>query len=416
MRYFFLILLSLLTISVVRINLKLYPDISNPAERKNDIILQLNFLETCLKEKNLGTEMQQLFPEGFVFVNALYGLSWCELILSDPKQDPALKIRAFQEALYAFNEVDSEKARRTFDPTLDPEYGIFYNGWRNYLLSKILSIDTSFQGSRFYIHKFKTQCDLINQALNNKSCSPYPESYESQAWPADMFVAVASLSNHDRIFKSEYVTAVNSWLTKVKSRLDSATLLIPHKVEHVTGKILEGPRGCSMVLILRLLAEIDHNFAKEQFKIFKSNFVTTTLGLPSVREYPEGKFGLGDVDSGPVIFGVGFSGTIVSIGTFSVLGEQNLANRQYNTIHAFGFGCTNKNEKRYLFGKLPMADAFIAWGRASGLTYDYEKSDSGTWRLKFHGISILMILLLWIIFFRKIILRKLRYIYRPSQS
>jgi hypothetical protein len=349
--------------------------------------------------------MQHLFPEGFVFVNALYGLSWCELVLSDPKHDPALKCRALQEALYAFNEIDSEKARWTFDSALDPEYGIFYNGWRNYLLSKILSIDTTFQGSRTYIQKFKTQCALINKALNNKSGTPYLESYELQSWPADMFVAMASLSNHDRIFKSQYATVANCWLTKVKARLDTITGLIPHKVKPVSGQPTEDARGSSMVLTLRMLAEINNDFAKEQFATFRSNFVTTTFGLPSVREYPEGKYGIGDIDSGPVILGVGFSGTIASIGMFSLLDARDLAERQYNTINAFGFERINKNEKRYLFGKLPMADAFISWGRSTGWAYDSEKPVSGNWLMKFHGISVLTLLLFWILFFRKKILR-----------
>ena len=64
--------------------------------------------------------MQQIFPEGYVFVNVLYGLAWCELALSDPT-DINLKERSLEEALYAYNCLDSESAKRHFRKKLNPE-------------------------------------------------------------------------------------------------------------------------------------------------------------------------------------------------------------------------------------------------------------------------------------------------------
>jgi hypothetical protein len=224
-----------------------------------------------------------------------------------------------------------------------------------------------------------------------------------------MFVAMASLKNYDKTFIPKYEMTINNWIQNVKDRLDPVTLMIPHKVDSNTGKTVQGARGCSMSLILRMLSEINPDFALEQFNLFKTNFVTTTLGLPSAREYPKGQNGQGDIDSGPVIFGVGFSGTIVMIGTFSMFDSAYLAERQYKTINAFGFGKTSKNQKKYLFGKLPMADAFIAWGRATELRYqDTTKQDSVNWRIKFHCISLFFIGLLWTVYFRKKIINKIK--------
>jgi hypothetical protein len=155
-----------------------------------------------------------------------------------------------------------------------------------------------------------------------------------------------------------------------------------------------------------MLSGIDPEFAAEQYKQFEKDFVTNTFGLPSVREYPKGTDGFGDVDSGPVIFGVGFSATIVSIGTFAVLNKESLAEHQYKTIHAFGFERKAGNKKYYLLGKLPMADAFIAWGRASGLNKsETNPTETNYWRLKFHLISLLVVLMFWIIYFWKSITR-----------
>jgi hypothetical protein len=397
----------MISLLLLHINIRLHSENFTAVEKKNDILLQMNFLQSELKNNNLGDRMQELFPEGNVFIHVLYGLSWCELALANPS-DKILNKRAVKEALLAYDQVNSENARSIFNTYTTPENGIYYVGWKNYLLSKILSINIDFDGRKSYVISFLKECDAI-QKLINSSSNPYFESYPNQAWPADTFVAIASLGIHDKILTPKYDLDINHWLTKVKLRLDPITKMIPHMVDSQTGKPIHGARGCSTSLILRMLAEIDPVFAEEQFKLFKTHFVTTTFGLPSVREYPVGQYGLGDIDSGPVVFGVGFSGTIVSIGTYAVFDQGDLSTKQYKTIHAFGLGQTTQTEKSYLLGQLPMADAFIAWGRATDLKFqNQEKIVEHHWPIKFHLLSFFIVLLLWIIYFFKKIRAKVK--------
>ncbi len=397
-------LIFIFTLMLIWINVKLYSENFTTDEKQRDIILQLDFIGKELKVNNLGKRMQEIFPEGFVFTNALYGLSWCELANSDAT-DTELKNKALKEAIFAYNEIDSDKAKAIFDSHLTPENGIYYVGWKNYLLSNILKIDTTFTEFKSLKDSYINQCEVINEALK-QSNSPYLQSYDSQSWPADMFLAMASLKNHDNIFKPKYENDISEWVKSVKSKLDPKTKLIPHKVNSRTGRTLEGARGSSISLIIRLLAEIEVVFAKEQFELYKTYFATTTFGLPSIGEYPKGESGDGDIDSGPVVFGIGFSGTIVSIGTFAKLGNLDLAERQYKTINAFGFGSKSETEKKYVFGLMPIADAFIAWGRATELNnQNLIQSASTTWRIKFHVISIIILVILWTLLCYKRVLK-----------
>ncbi len=393
MKKLFLGVIAVITFAIFWINFKLYSGNDTAEEEKVDVIKQLNFLENELKNKNLGERMQQVFPEGFVFTNVLYGLSWCELANSGLIADKKLKEKALKEALFAYNEIASENARVIFEPDLNPRYGIYYVGWKNYLLSKILQIDTTFDAK--YITLFSAECERISGALNERE-SPFLESYYKQCWPADMCIAMASMSNHDKIFTPKYQTQINEWISKVRNRLDLTTKMMPHKVSAISGKTIEGTRGSSISLIVRMLIEIDSHFANEQYQLYKTNFVSTTFGLPSVCEYPKGQNGDSDVDSGPVIFGVGFSGTIVSIGTFALLGNYEQAQQQYATINAFGFEYETENEKKYVFGSLPIADAFIAWGRASAIkNHTLRKLNLSLWRIPFHLISVFILAVLW---------------------
>lgn len=385
LKYLKLTLLFFVLSILLWINIKLYypPQIFE----KEDIVLQLNFLEKELKEEHLGDEMQKIFPEGFVFVNALYGLSWCEL-----GKEGIHKNRAIEEALFAYNQIDSDKGKKGFNIYLDPLFGVFYSGWKNYLLGKLLSIDRRNLSLHIYEKAFKDQCEEIATAIENSE-TPFLQSYNTHAWPADMFLAVASLRIHDQLYTPKYAGLIEQWLEKVKGSLDPETGMLPHKVNAVTGETIMGSRGCSMTLMLRLLSEIDIDFGKGQYALYRKSFLSASLGLPSVREYPIGTFGWGDVDSGPVIFGTGFSATITGIGTLAAYGDQQRARDIYSTVNAWGFDNTTDKSKRYLFGVLPMADAFIAWGRASSIRfYGNDEFEISNWWLKFHLISIIAFL------------------------
>jgi len=408
MRKIFLVVTLLITIIILGLNFKLMSGKQSSEAAKDDILLQLNFLETELKYNDLGARMQSIFPEGLVFINALYGLTWCELALAE-SSNLNLKNKAVNEALYAFKEIDSDKAQKSFPNYTRPKFGIFYNGWRNYLLSKILLVDIKFEDSDLYMNKFADQCDKIERAILSLD-SPYLESYDSLCWPADTFVAIASLANYDITFTPRHNLTIKNWLTRVNNLLDKSTGMIPHRVNPNTGLSLGETRGSSMSLMLRMLTEIDAHFADIQYRLFKEQFVTEIVGLPIVREYPKGIKGYGDVDSGPVILGIGSVATIVSSGFFSMYNDYDLSPKQHKTINALGLEIKTKTEKKYIFGLMPMADAFIAWGRASELNirHEFMIEDKFIWLPKFHLISGLILLLSWIIYFRNYFGKKLR--------
>ncbi len=403
MRQAIIILISLFTLILIWINGALYSDNFTHSKLEQDIIRQQNFIKNELKNNKAGEKMQDIFPEGFVFLHALYGLTWCDLVKASPKASVSFKRKALEEALFAYNKINTIEAMSTFESDMTPYNGIFYIGWKNYLLSNILEIDTTFKNFENLKYEFEGQCELIKNTLK-ESNSPYLESYPNQSWPADMILAMASLKKHDIIFIPKYENDINIWLADVKTKVDPATKLIPHKVKSRTGLTSEGARGSSTGLIIKILAEIDPEFAKQQYQIYKELFVSKTFGLPSVSEYPKGINGSADIDSGPIVFGVGFSGTIFSIGTFAKLGDKNFAQMQYKTINAFGFANTSSQQKKYLFGKLPISDAFIAWGRTSQLKEEVgDLKLSPFWRLPFHFYSLFLITFLWALVFYKVI-------------
>ena len=388
------------------INISIYsgPDLKNQNSINKDIILQLNFLEHKLKDEGLARKMQIIYPEGYFFSYVLYGLTWSELA-NNLTNDSLLLERALSEAKYAYNKIDSDSGKLIFSPELNPQYGIFYQGWKNYLLGKMLSAQTIINEKD--LAEFTFNCEQISNAFI-ESESPYLESYPASSWPIDAFLAIASLQIYDDIVSVKYKAVITDWIEKVKSKLDPETGLIPHLTDNETGETIEGVRGSSISLILRILTEIDPEFAVQQFELYYKYFKLSILGFPAIREYPKGKSGFGDIDSGPVIFDIGFSGTIVSIGTLKSFGEFRTANLLSSTIETFGFPVTSDNKKKYLFEKLPIADAFISWSRISNTKDEIiEIKGTDTYRIgskfliHFYSITIFLILL-FILYWKKI--------------
>jgi hypothetical protein len=325
-----------------------------------DLWHQLNFLKQSIHEE-APEKMQEIYPEGYVFFNALYGLAWCDF-LKDVDKKSKLFDEGFREIELASANVNSRKGSAPFSAPLPMPLGAYYTGWSTFLLGRKLSLVDSTERKELDVKLFQNNCRKIAEAIRVRS-NPYLPSYPSAVWPADMMLCIAALRHHDQLFEPKYETEVADWLVNVKLKLDHHGL-IPHSVDLVTGHAVETARGSSQSLILIFLLEIDSSFATQQFSIYKNQFVDQRFGLTGILEYPKGESGEGDIDSGPVIFGMGGAASIVGMRTLSTFGltDESMALRQ--GIEAFAVPVKRDSTKSYLFGVLPMADVFIAWSHA----------------------------------------------------
>ncbi|MEU8607649.1 hypothetical protein AB0C29_06575 [Actinoplanes sp. NPDC048791] len=352
---------------------------------------QLTFLRAQL-DAGAAQEAQELFPEGYFFLYALYGLARVDLgrTAADPAEDA-------REARWALAQLESPAGRRPFDAALTPAYGVFYQGWTNWLRGGVLSLGPDPALRR----DFESASAALAAALD-AAATPYLAAYPGQAWPVDSTVAVASLRLHDKLLTPRYAGTTGRWLAGVRQRLDPATGLLPHTVDPVSGRPTSGARGTSQSIIQRFLVDIDPAFAREQYLRFRSLFVVRPLRLgPAVREYPRGADGPADVDSGPLPLGVSLSATAVTLGAAAVQGDGQLAGALANYGELIGVPVSTPWSKRYAAGALPIGDAFLAWSKtARPWVADPPASLPSAidrfWRLPFLALLALAVLLAWI--------------------
>ncbi len=367
-------------------------------EWNEDVYEQLQFLKQAL-QAGAGDDMQELFPEGHLFIHALYGLIAADLAFAkdanpfDTDEDPSKGVPV-RELGWACDEINSAKGKQVFSEELPLAYGVFYRGWQNYLLVQQLKQRDS---SQLNITAFLRNGDEIAAAFH-QAPSPWLESYSESAWPADNVVAIASLAAYDRHFHTNRFSAtITTWLEKVKQQLDPATGLIPHATDPETGAIREGARGSSQSLILSFLPEIDPVFAAAQYALYREHFLAYRLGRAGIREYPKGQQGSGDVDSGPVIWDIGGSASVVGQRAAGMNGDGELFADLRGSQQAFGFAFSWNGKRRYLFGELPIADAFIGWANAVHQRENQFLRGPVPWRI--HFISVLLgVIFCWLVY------------------
>ncbi|MFC8382604.1 hypothetical protein [Nocardia sp. NPDC057272] len=322
-------------------------------EQPGSTARQLAFVRDAL-DGGSDTAAQQLFPEGYVFSNVLYGLAWVQAAHTDP----GLREDALREARWALARTQSDEGRAVFSPGLQPAYGVFWAGWTNWLRGAILSLD---QSDTAAVQQFSTHSAEIAQAFAAAG-TPFLQAYRGQAWPVDSTVAVASLRLHDTLFGAQYTGVIDRWLEQAETRLDPATGLLPHQVSPTDGSMLTGARATSQTVIHRFLPEIDPTFARSQYARYRDRFVAHPGGFgPAVREYPKGVDGSGDVDSGPLVAGISLSATVVAVGAARMNGDGALAAAIGSEGELIGLPVDLPWSKRYAFGLLPIGDAFVVW-------------------------------------------------------
>lgn len=362
----------------------------------DDVAAQLRYLRGRL-DHGAAEQAQQLFPEGFFFSYALYGLAWLDVGTARP----ALRGSALREARWALGHLDSAAGRAPFDRGLRPKYGVFYMGWTNRLRGGIVRLAGRDAPETA---PFDRDCAALARAF--RADGPFLSAYPGQAWPVDSVVAVSALRLHDEVTGAPtYGPVIARWLRQARARADPATGLLPHQ----TAPSTTGPRGSSQSLILRFLPEVDPAWARVQYESFRQRFVTTRLGLPSVLEYPKGTEGAGDVDSGPLILGVSASATVVALGTARVNGDGALAGDLTGLAEATG-APVRLGGTRYAFGVLPIGELFLAWSASApartGASAEMAADGSvpAWWRLPWSGLAVIVVAACW----TPVVLRRLR--------
>lgn len=358
---------------------------------------QLRHLDHALRHDG-AERMQAVFPEGYVFTWALFGLASAQVAMQLPVGEPRRPI-VERFALEAVGRVDSRHARHTFVADMQPSWGAFHRSWSLYLRSMVVRALGPARPSREWRRAFEQRCDEFAAALEANR-SPFLCSYPGAAWPADTAVGVAAPAIHDRVLPPRYAEVIARWIRRAGEHLPPDLLALSHGADRATGAPLEGVRGSSQALMSRVLVDADPAFSREQHAILRSAFMGEVFGVPGVREYPRGRSGGGDIDSGPILLGSSGPALVLGMASAGAHGDLAAARRILCLIEVIGAPVELRGRRFYAAGILPIGDAFLAWARttpapvaARGAAAPWVSVLSGRWVVFLHLASAAVLVL-----------------------
>jgi len=185
-------------------------------------------------------------------------------------------------------------------------------------------------------------------------------TYPEETYPVDNCAVIGSIGLYDRATGADHSRLIGKWVSKAREKyVDDKTGLLYQVVDPDDGSPVDRPRGSGTCLGLYFLSFADMQLSADLYRAVKKELARTIMGFGAVREYPVslGR-GPGDIDSGPIILGLGLSPTGFSLGASRIHRDKAYFSRLFATTYLFGAPVDRKGRRNYVTGG-PIGDAIM---------------------------------------------------------
>jgi hypothetical protein len=184
------------------------------------------------------------------------------------------------------------------------------------------------------------------------------ETYPGEWYAMDNAVVAAAVAVDGLARGADHQEALSRWLEFSRTRLiDPETGVIAFALD-ASGQRTQRSRGSGGGWNSFYLPFVDRDLARSQFAKLREHFLVSPLGVTGMREHRLGIDAGGDVDSGPVIFGLSPAGTGFAIAGARHERDAKLLGALLDTAEIAGFTFQWNGERRYLLAPL-VGDAIV---------------------------------------------------------
>lgn len=313
-----------------------------------------------LRRENYSTGDNQFNGEWLFGTYLMAGLGYGQMILDHPEWRarylPLMEIcvekiltseiRAFDHESWNEDPIESLNG--------DSDHAA-YLGYFNLLLSLHRQIEP--------YSKYAVLNEEITQALVRrikKSPTLLLYTYPNEMYPVDNCAVAASIGLYDRVTGSDHRALLSEWSRKLRDRYtDPKSGLLFQAVNGNDGTPIDAPRGSGTCLGAYFLSFSDPALARELYLSAKKQLFVKCLGFGVMREYAfSSAQGRGDIDSGPLIFGIGVSPTGFSISSAKMFHDEETFSALFSTADMFGAPLNRGDKLTFVMGG-PLGNAIM---------------------------------------------------------
>lgn len=211
------------------------------------------------------------------------------------------------------------------------EHGHAYLGYVNLALGMLRAVDPETPHARLH--------DRLTAALARRLArAPHAlvETYPGQSYPPDVAAVAGSIGLHQRVTGVDRSALLARWSRTFRARWVDASGYLVQAGEWRSGQATDAPRGSGTALAAYFLSFADRELSRTLHDGLVRHGHASVLGFGAIREHAPGFVGGGDVDSGPVLLGVGVSATGFALASARIHGDRALYTELLRTAWLFG--------------------------------------------------------------------------------
>jgi hypothetical protein len=173
------------------------------------------------------------------------------------------------------------------------------------------------------------------------------ETYPGESWPPDVAAVAGAIGLHLTATGTARPPALDAWAERfARCSIEPTTGWLR---QHTPSCGHGAPRG-SGTAVAGYFLSFSHPELARRLHGSLTDGERSVLGFGALREYPAGFQGDGDVDSGPVIFGVSVGATGFGLGSARASGDRATFVRLYRTTRLFGVPMRRGDERTFVVG------------------------------------------------------------------
>ncbi len=163
------------------------------------------------------------------------------------------------------------------------------------------------------------------------------ETYPDETWPPDVAAVAGSVGLYARAVNRPAHELLGDWSRRfAKCSIDPASGFLVQQVESGSCSPVDAPRGSGTAVASYFTGFVDPELSRRLHAALAARGTASLLGFSALREYAPGHSGSGDVDSGPVVFGVSVGATGFGLASAKLHRDRALFEGLYRTAYLFG--------------------------------------------------------------------------------
>lgn len=239
--------------------------------------------------------------------------------------------------------------------SLAGDHGHAYLAWAALAVGMARLVDPAFPA------ELAAQHDALIAAYERRmlaSSTGLIETYPHEAYPTDVAAVAAAIAVHTRATGVSHREVLHHWADRIRTRqIDPATGLVVQRMDATTGAPHDVPRASGTAVAAYFAGFADRDVARLLARGVLAQ-LRIQLDFGGIREYPADRVGRGDVDSGPVLLGIGVSATGFALAPTRTFGDEETFTALYRTVDLFGLPAHDTDRRRFAIGG-PIGNAIL---------------------------------------------------------